>query len=159
MDGSSDGVWPFGEAPNGSRREIHPNAANAFGLESQPPAGDGTGGAVCKLNDLSFAAQGTDHGAEDLQLIGLSEVPERKAGNDSVYRPDTRTRKDVRRMRCLTAANSNSRKMYLEEVGEHRIALNDEEPFWTETPAKEGSRDSPRARTDFKHRRLRRIYS
>jgi hypothetical protein len=159
MDGSSDGVWPFGEAPNGSRWKIHPNAADAFGLESQTPAGDGTGGTVSKLNDLSFSAQGTDHGAEDLQLIGLPQVAERKAGNDSVYGPDTRTRKDVRRMRCLATTNSNSGKMCLQELGKHRIALNDEQPFWTETPAKEGSRDSPRPRTDFEHRRLRGIYS
>lgn len=157
--GSYHEVRPLRKAPNGRRRKVHPHTAHAFGLESQASAGDGTRGAICELDDLSFTAQCTDHGAKDFELIRLPQVSERKAGNDTVYRPHARTRKNVRRVRCLPATDTNSRKVRLEEVGENRIPLDHEKAFWPEAPPKKSPSNGARTRTNFKHRRLTGIYS
>jgi hypothetical protein len=111
------------------------------------------------LNDLPLPCQRTDHRAEDLELIGLTQVPERKARNNGVDGSYSGTRKDARSMSCFAAANSNSREVCLEETREHRIALNDKQAFWPEATPQERSGDSTRARTDFEYGRLRRIYS
>jgi hypothetical protein len=159
MRGSYHEVRPLGKAPNGRRGKVHPHAAHALGLESQASAGDRTGGPIRELNDLSFSTQRTHHGAEDLELVGLPEIAEGKAGNNGIYRPYARPGKDVGRMRCLAATDSNSRKMRLEEVGQNRIPLDDEKAFWPEPPPEKSPGDRARPRTDFEHRRLGGIYS